>query len=53
MTRATSPRSQRLAKSTNPLAHISFQVSDLSGIEARGGGSKELVEVTPELRSLL
>ncbi len=53
MSRAANARNQRLAKPTNPLAHISFQASDLSGIEARGGGSKELVEVTPELRNLL
>ncbi|MDH6503068.1 S8 family anti-phage peptidase IteS [Polynucleobacter sphagniphilus] len=41
------------SKLSNPLAHVGFQPSDLSGIEVKGGGVKELVEVTADLRRVL
>ncbi|NQE28213.1 peptidase [Herbaspirillum seropedicae] len=38
----------------NPIAHIGYQPSDLSAVEVNGGGgAKELVPVTPELRRFL
>lgn len=41
------------ARNTNPFHRIPFQRADLSAPENGGGGSKELVPVTPEYRSAL
>ena len=39
------------AKTTNPISHVVYQARDLSGVETPGGGGgKELVPVTDELR---
>ncbi|HDS6011528.1 S8 family peptidase [Klebsiella quasipneumoniae] len=38
------------AKVTNPVLRIPFSSSDLGTIDVTGGGSKELVDVTPEYR---
>ncbi len=42
------------AKTTNPISHVVYQARDLSGVETPGGGGgKELVSVTDELRQQL
>lgn len=38
-------------KISNPIAHVAYQARDLSGVVTTGGGAKELVDVTPELRA--
>jgi serine protease AprX len=40
-------------KTSNPIAHVTYQARDLSGVVTTGGGGKELVDVTPELRQAL
>lgn len=40
-------------KTSNPIAHVAYQARDLSGVVTSGGGAKELVDVTPELRRTL
>lgn len=41
------------AKTSNPIAHVAYQSRDLSGVVTQGGGSKELVTVTNQLRQAL
>lgn len=41
------------AKTTNPIAHVAYQARDLSGVVTQGGGGKELVAVTRQLREML
>ncbi|NHZ61248.1 S8 family anti-phage peptidase IteS [Massilia genomosp. 1] len=41
------------ATTSNPIAHVAYQTRDLSGVVTQGGGGKELVPVTDELRRAL
>ncbi len=41
------------AKTSNPIAHVAYQSRDLFGVVTKGGGGKELVSVTAELRGTL
>jgi serine protease AprX len=41
------------AKRSNPIAHVTYQSRDLSGVEVTGGSTKELVPVTADLRHAL
>lgn len=41
------------SKSSNPIAHVAYQARDLSGVITKGGGGKELVTVTEQLRQAL
>lgn len=41
------------AKTTNPIAHVAYQLGDLSGVENTGGGTKEFIPITSELRGIL
>ncbi|MEJ7807222.1 MAG: peptidase, partial [Telluria sp.] len=40
-------------KTSNPIAHVAYQSRDLFGVMTQGGGAKELVTVTDELRGIL
>lgn len=40
-------------KTSNPIAHVTYQPKDLSGVITTGGGAKELFDVTPKLRQNL
>ncbi len=51
-TQANQPERGR-AKRSNPIAHVTYQSRDLSGVEVTGGSTKELVPVTADLRHAL
>ena len=41
------------AKTGNPIAHVAYQTRDLSAMTTLGGGTKEIVPVTTDLRTAL